>query len=269
MAVVTTEISDHIAVVTLNRPDARNSLDPELIVELAATWHRLAADDDVRVIVVTGALGTTFCSGFDLGTTIPLMTGGREPQNTFEQAVADDLGLLGVATLRDYDVGKPLVAAVNGHAIAGGMELMLGCDLRVVASGVRLGLSEVALGLIPAMGGTARLSRHLPRAIAMELLLGAKPMSSDELAAHGVINRLVDGADDVLSVALELAGTLAGNAPLALRAARDVIRASSDLSEADALALEAARSAELSRTEDAKEGPRAFMEKRPPHFTGR
>ena len=144
MAVVETEINDHVAVVTLNRPDARNALDPELIVGLAGTWETLAEDTAVRSIVVTGAEGTTFCSGFDLGTTIPIMTGARQPDNEFEQAVADDLGLLGRATLRDYDPGKPMVAAVNGHAIAGGMELMLACDLRVVASGVRLGLSEVA-----------------------------------------------------------------------------------------------------------------------------
>ena len=267
MAVVEVEINDHVAVVTLNRPEARNALNPELILGLAQTWGQLAADGDVRVVVVTGATGTTFCSGFDLGTTIPLMTGGRKPQNEFEEAVAADLGLLGVATLREFDLGKPTIAAVNGHAIAGGMELMLACDLRVVATGVRLGLSEVALGLIPAMGGTARLARHLPRAIAMELLLTAKPLSSDALAETGLINRLV-GAADVLPTALQLAGAIANNAPLAARAARAVLRQSSDLSEADALALESAESAKLAATEDAKEGPRAFLEKRTPVFRG-
>ena len=268
MTVLETTVEDHIAIVTLNRPDARNSLNPELIVALAATWQQLAEDDDVRAIVVTGAPGTTFCSGFDLGTTIPLMTGSRAPQDEHEEAIAADLGLLGVATLRDFDPGKPLIAAVNGHAIAGGMELMLSCDLRVVASGVRLGLSEVALGLIPAMGGTARLARHLPQAVAMELLLTAKPKPSDDLANTGLINRLVD-VSEVLPTALELAGTLAANAPLALQAARAVIKASADLSEADALAMESERSAELARTEDAREGPAAFMEKRTPVFQGR
>jgi len=268
MAVIETTIADHVAVVTLNRAEARNALNPQMIVDLAATWKTLAADANVRAIVVTGAEGTTFCSGFDLGTTIPIMTGSRAPENDYEQAIAQDLGLLGVATMRDYDPGKPVIAAVNGHAIAGGMELMLACDLRVVASGVRLGLSEVALGLIPAMGGTARLARHLPNAIAMELLLTAKPMMSDELATTGLINRLVDKAD-VLVVARELAATLAANAPLALTAARAVLKASADLSETDALALESERSATLATTEDAKEGPRAFMEKRPPVFHGR
>lgn len=268
MAVVGVETSDHIALVTLNRPEARNALNPELIVMLAQAWEQLAADDSVRAIIVTGAAGSTFCSGFDLGTTIPLITGAREPQNDFERAVLADRGLAGRATLRDLDLGKPTIAAVNGHAIAGGMELMLACDLRVVARGVRLGLSEVALGLIPAMGGTARLARHLPRAIAMELLLTAQPMSSDALAQSGLINRLV-AAEDVLGAAFELASRIAANAPLAARAARSVIRVAGDLSEADALALEAARSAELVMTEDAREGPRAFMAKRPAVFTGR
>lgn len=126
----------------------------------------------------------------------------------------------------------------------------------------------VALGLIPAMGGTARLSHHLPRALALELLLTAVPMSSDSLVHSGLINRLVPAAD-VLETALELASTIAANAPLAARAARAVIRAAEDLGEAEALALEAARSAELATTEDAREGPRAFLEKRPAVFTGR
>lgn len=268
MSVLLTSVEDHVATVTLDRPDARNALNPQLILALADTWASLAADDRVRVVVVTGAEGSTFCSGFDLATTIPLITGAREPIDDDERAVLDDPGVLGRATLRDADLGKPLIAAVNGHAIAGGMELMLACDLRVVAEGVRLGLSEVALGLIPAMGGTARLARHLPSAIAMELLLTGAPMSSDDLVVHGLINRLVPAAD-VLGAAHELAGRLAANAPLAVRAAREVIRRSGDLSEQDALDLEQTRSERLSRTEDAREGPRAFLEKRPPVFQGR
>ncbi|MDH3684558.1 MAG: enoyl-CoA hydratase-related protein [Acidimicrobiia bacterium] len=268
MTVVDTEIANHVALVTLQRPHARNALDPELIVALVATWEALAADDEVRVIVLTGAEGTTFCSGFDLVTTIPLITGAREPADEHEQAVVDDRGLLGRATLRDYDPGKPVIAAVNGHAIAGGMELMLAADLRVVATGVKLGLSEVALGLIPGMGGTARLGRHLPPAVALELLLTAKPMTSDDLAATGLINRL-EPVERVVAVAQGLAATIAANAPLAVRAARSVVRASADLSERDALALEEEQGAILSATEDAREGPRAFLERRPPVFTGR
>ena len=268
MSVVLVSKVDHVATVVLNRPDARNALNPELIVTLAATWDELAADGDVRAVVVTGAEGSTFCSGFDLGTTIPIMTGNRLPENGFEQAVADDPGLAARATLRGHDLGKPLIAAVNGHAIAGGFELMLACDLRVVARGVKLGLSEVALGLIPAMGGTARLANHLPSAVAMELLLMAKPVVSDSLESCGLFNRLVDAAD-VGPAATEIASVIAGNAPLAVAAARAVVRASSDLSENEALELEQAEADRLVATEDAKEGPAAFMQKRSPVFRGR
>ena len=267
MSVLEIAVDEHVATVTLNRPEARNALNPELIIALAETWDRLAADDDVRAIVVAAAEGSTFCSGFDLGTTIPIMTGAREPVDEHERRLAGDLSLMGRATLRDLDPGKPVIAAASGHAIAGGMELLLAADLRVVAEGVKLGLSEVGLGLIPAMGGTARLSRHLPRAVAMEMLLTAKPMLSDQLAATGMINRLVPAAE-VRAVARELAGVVATNAPLAVRAAREVILASADLSEAESLALEAERSAMLATTDDAREGPLAFMEKRTPVFRG-
>jgi len=268
MSVLECEMDNHIALVTLNRPESRNSLNPELIVRLAELWDGLGKDDAVRVVVLTGAEGSTFCSGFDLGTTIPMMTGTREPQNEFEQAVADDNALMHQATLRGYDVGKPVIAAVNGHAIAGGMELMLSCDLRVVAQGVKLGLSEVALGLIPGMGGTALLGRHVPSALAMELLLAAQPIVSDDLAESGLFNRLVPSTD-VLDAALDLAHVIASNAPLAVKAARSVVRASIDLEETAALALESHTGAALVDTEDAVEGPLAFMEKRAPVFRGR
>ena len=116
MSVLECEMRGQVALVTLNRPESRNSLNPELIVELAALWDGLGEDDDIRAVVLTGAEGSTFCAGFDLGTTIPMITGTREPQNEFEQAVADDSELLHRATLRGYDPGKPVIAAVNGHA---------------------------------------------------------------------------------------------------------------------------------------------------------
>lgn len=268
MPVVEVERADHVTVVRLNRPQARNAMNPELIVALADTWERLAGDDDVRVVVLTGAPSSTFCAGFDLGSFIPLMTGAREPVDEWDHRIAADPGLAGRATLRDLDLGKPLVVAANGHAIAGGMELLLAADLRVVADGARLGLSEVRLGLIPAMGGTARLARQLPPALASELLLTAAPITAAQALAAGLVNRVVP-ADEVLATALELAGAIAANAPLAVRAARAVIRAAGDLTESAALDLERRHSDTLARTADAVEGPRAFLEKRPPRFEGR
>ncbi len=268
MGVLEYQLDGHVGLLTLNRPEARNSLNPELIVGLAETWERVKEDPVVRVVVLTGADGSTFCSGFDLGTTIPLITGSREPQNQFEEAIAADREILRRATLVGHDIGKPIVAAVNGHAIAGGMELLLACDLRVVAQGVKLGLSEVALGLIPGMGGTALLRRHLPGALAMEMLLCAKPIISDDLANSGLFNRLVP-VSETLPTALEIAQTIASNAPLAVQSARQVVRKSSDLEESEALLLETEIGEVLAKTEDAVEGPLAFMEKRSAKFHGR
>ena len=268
MSVLEYTAENHVGLVTLNRHEARNSMNPELIVRLAELWTRLEEDESVRSVVLTGAGDSTFCSGFDLGTTIPVITGSRQPQDEFEEAIFEDRDLMRSATLTGFDLGKPVIAAVNGHAIAGGMELMLACDLRVVAKGVKLGLSEVALGLVPGMGGTALLQRHVPNALAMELLLCAQPILSDDIAPSGLFNRLVD-REAVLSESLTIAEVIASNAPLAVRAARNVVRRSIDLTESEALQLESEAGAQLSQTKDAIEGPLAFMEKRSPNFQGK
>ncbi len=268
MAVLEIEIIDSIAVVTLNRPEARNALNPELIVRLEACWQSLRDTVDVRAVVLTGAPCSSFCAGFDLAQSIPLFTGARPPADEWDEAVTADNKLAAKACLRDSDLGKPLIVAANGHAIAGGMELLRAGDLRVVASGAKLGLSEVKLGLIPAMGGTATLSRHMPRALAAEMLLTGDPISAERGLAAGFVNRVVD-VGEVLTTATAMARTIADNAPLAVAAARALLRTATDFSEADALAHEADASARLMQSEDAVEGPRAFLEKRPPVFTGR
>ncbi|MBT3535635.1 MAG: crotonase/enoyl-CoA hydratase family protein [Rhodospirillaceae bacterium] len=268
MAVLELEQRDGVALVRLNRPEARNALNPELIVALADCWARLQADDGVRVVVLTGAAGSTFCAGFDLTSYIPLLTGAREPADEWDRAVVAEPDLPARATLRETDIGKPLIVAANGHAIAGGMEMLLAGDLRVVAAGARLGLSEVKLGLIPAMGGTARLARLVSPALAAEMLLTGNPIAADGALAAGLVNYVVS-PDKVEEVAMELAATIAANAPLAVKAARNIMRQAADLSEAEALALEWAETQIIAKTEDAVEGPRALMEKRPPVFKGR
>jgi len=268
MPVLDLSVSDSVAVVTLNRPEARNSLSPELIVRLARSWQTIRDDSDIRSVVLTGAPGSTFCAGFDLAKTIPLFTGARQPADEWDEALLADLALAGKACLRGYDLGKPLVVAANGHAIAGGMELLLAGDLRVVANKALLGLSEVKIGLIPAMGGTATLIRHMPRALAAEMLLTGNPMSADRALAAGFVNRVLE-ADAVLTTATELARTIAANAPLAVQAARELLRTSFDRTEAEALEHETTLSLRLAKTADAIEGPRAFLEKRPPVFQGR
>ena len=268
MAVLDVEINDFIALVRLNRPEARNALDPELIVALARCWDRIRVDDDVRVALLTGAPGSTFCAGDDLARFIPLLTGARQPEDEWDHAVMDDPEFAARACLLDLDLGKPLIVAANGHAIAGGMGLLLASDLRVVAAGARLGLSEVRLGILPGMGGTARLARQIPPALASEMLLTGTPIDAAAALAAGLINYVVD-ADKVVDVAMDLAATIAANPPLAVRSARNVTRRTADLTEAKAITLETEELAFLATTEDAVEGPRAFMEKRPPMFKGR
>jgi enoyl-CoA hydratase len=268
MSVLGMNVSNSIAVVTLNRPEARNALSPELIVRLARSWQEIRDDSDVRAVVSTGAPGSTFCAGFDLARTIPLFTGARPPADEWDEALLSDRTLAGRACLRDYDLRKPLIVAANGHAIAGGMELLRAGDLRVVASKALLGLSEVKLGLIPAMGGTATLIRHMPRAVAAEMLLTGEVITADRALAVGFANRVVE-ADAVLVTATELARTIAANAPLAIAAARDLLRASFDQTEVEALESETTFSLRLAKTADAVEGPRAFLEKRAPVFKGR
>lgn len=270
MAILELEIADHIAVVRLNRPESRNALNPELIVRLAQAWDKIRADPEVRVVVLTGAQNSTFCAGFDLATFIPLMTGEREPEDEWDRTLTEAgvMELAGQATLRDTDLERPVVVAANGHAIAGGMEMLLAGDIRLVTPGARLGLSEVRLGLIPGMGGTARLARQIPSALAAEIVLTGNPISAERAFEAGLVNRVV-AVEQIQDAALEYAKTLANNAPLAVRAARDVLRRSVDISETQALDLERARLEELSATEDAIEGPRSFREKRAPVFKGR
>ncbi len=260
--------NEHIAVVTLNRPEARNALSPELLGQLTITWEQIKSDDTIRAVVLTGSEGTTFCAGFDLALSISLLNKTREPETVWDKALADDWTLAHRATLRGVDIEKPLIVAANGHAIAGGMELLLAGDLRVMAAGSKLGLSEVKLGLIPGMGGTATIRDKLSPALAAEVLLTSNPITAETAFAGGLLNRVVPN-EQVLDTAMTLAQEVAANPPLAVQAARHILRRSRDISEEESLALEAKLLDKLARTEDAIEGPRAFMEKRPAVFKGR
>ena len=267
MSVVQFEKQDHIALVTLNRPEARNALSPELAVRLSDLWNEIRDDDDVRVAVVTGT-GSAFCAGADLGQMIPLMSGARQPENEWDERMLANPKATSAALLRDYDVGKPVIAAINGHAIAGGMEMVQGTDIRVAATEARFGVQEVKWAIFPAGGSTVRLPTQLPFAKAMELLLTGDLISAQEALDLGFLNYVVQ-ADEVVAKAMEIAGKIAANGPIAVKAIRQSARACLGLQEADALKLESKLSAPVFQTEDAREGPRAFMEKRTPEYKGR
>ncbi len=258
----------HVAIVTLNRPDARNALTPEMLVRLAQAWRTVREEANIRVAVVTGAGDQAFCSGADLGRLIPLISGARAPEDEWDREVLEDREILGTALLRTFDAAKPVIAAINGHAIAGGMELAQGTDLRVAAEGAKLGVQEVKWAIFPGGGSTVRLPRQVPYARAMELLLTGELISAQEALDWGFLNRVVPQAD-VLPVAVDLAQRIAANGPIAVQAIRRSVRSCLGRPEDEAMDMESRFAAPVFRSEDAREGPRAFMEKRKPVFHGR
>ena len=257
-----------VALVTLNRPDKRNALSPEMIVRLVAFWDEVARDDDVRAVVVTGAGTQAFSSGGDLGTLIPLMMRTRAPEDEWEARFAADRKQLGRALLRSASFFKPVIAAINGHAHAGGAEFVLATDLRVMASTATLAVTEVRRGLIASGGSLVRMPRQVPWAHAMELLLLGEPIPAEKAMAMGLVNRVVP-PEQVLETALDLARRVSLGAPVALEKTKEVMVRTSGLPLQDAFAIETQCTKENAAMDDAKEGPRAFMEKRAPVFTGR
>ena len=257
-----------IAIVTLNRPEKRNALSPEIIVRLAQFWKEIADEHAIRVIVVTGAGDQAFSAGGDLGTLIPLMMRTRTPQDEWEERFAADRKQLGAALLRNASFFKPVIAAINGHALAGGAEFVLATDLRVMAASASIGVTEVRRGLIASGGSLVRMGRQVPWAQAMELLLLGEPVSAERALAMGLVNRVVP-PDQVLPVALDLARRVSLGAPVALEKTKEVMVRSSGRPLEEAFALETQCTKENAAMDDAKEGPRAFMEKRPPVYRGR
>jgi enoyl-CoA hydratase len=246
--------AERLAVIRLNRPEARNAVNPDLAAGLEAAVDRLEADDDLWVGILTGN-GPAFCAGADLKT---VAAGGV--------SIDTERGGFGGFVRRERT--KPIIAAIEGPAVAGGTELVLACDLVVAARTATFGLPEVKRSLVASAGGLARLPRAIPAAIAMELALTGDPLTADAAAHHGLVNRLVDTGAAVAE-ARRLAAAIVANAPLAVRATRRVLLASRLLPDDEAMAVAEAELAAIGRTEDFREGPRAFVEKRPPVWRGR
>lgn len=268
MSAVIYEKQGHIGIVTINRPDARNAISPEVGCRLVRTWEEIHDDDSIRVAVVTGAGTEAFCAGADLARLIPLFTGVRQPEDEWDRTMVENPMNMTIALLRDYDIGKPLVAAINGSAIAGGMEVALAADLRVAARHAKFGLQEVKWAVFPAGGSTVRLPRQMPYAHAMELLLTGELIDAERAYELGLLNRLV-AAEAVFDTAMELAEKIAANGPIAVREVRRSVRYAIGRPEQEGLQREAELAQRVFATRDAQEGPRAFIEKRKPRFEGR
>ena len=212
MSQILIEQQGGIAIVTLNRPEKRNALSPEMLVRLAQFWSDIADDHSVRVVVVTGAGNQAFSSGGDMGSLIPLMMRTREPQGEWEERFAADRKQLGAALLRNATFFKPVIAAINGHAHAGGAEFVMSTDLRVMSSEATLAVTEVRRGLIASGGSLVRMARQVPWAHAMELLLLGEPITAQQALAMGLVNRVV-APDQVMATALDLARRVSLGAP--------------------------------------------------------
>jgi enoyl-CoA hydratase len=268
MAVVEFEVEDHIARLTINRPKARNAMSPEVMVRLHDAWQEVRDSEAIRVAVLTGTGDKAFCSGADLALTAPLVTGARQVEDEWDERLLQILGSDEGLFLINRDTVKPVIAAINGHAIAGGMELVFGCDIRVTVPDAKFGLQEVKWGLFPAGASTVRLPRQIPHAVAMELLLTGDLITAQKAHALGFVNHVVD-ASELLPAALTIARKIADNGPLAVRAIRRSARDCAGQTETQALETEAELAKSVVDSEDAREGPRAFMEKRKPVFRGR
>ena len=262
------EKRDGIARLTLNRPDKRNAMDPEAMVRLADAWKDFAADDEMRVAIVTGAGDKAFSAGADLARMAPLLTGDREPEDEWDRRMLEEKGLTGVSFLRGIEIYKPIIAAVNGMCVGGGAELMLGTDIRIAADHARFGLAEVKLALIPGGGGPVRLPRQIPLCKAMEMLLVGDLIDAAEAHRIGLVNSVVP-ADELMSTAETLAQKIVENGPVAVRKIKETILRSLSVSLEEGFAIMDESADVVMATEDAREGPRAFTEKRPPRYVGR
>ena len=252
------EVKDRIAYITFNRPEAMNAMDPEVYSLLSEAWIDVRDNPDIWVAIITGAGEKAFTAGADLKTAIPQ-----------EREKADFwLTQKGMILNRGLEVWKPIIAAVNGYCLAGGMTLLFATDIRIAAEHAVFEISEVKRGILPGNGGTQRALKQLPYAIAMEMLLLGRRITAQEALTYGLINKIVP-MKDLLTTAEEYAHKLCENGPLSLRAIKELAIRSQSLPLEDGIRLETAFQEYLRTTEDAKEGPRAFAEKRKPEYKGR
>ena len=249
-----------ILTLTMNRPDARNALSAEMLARLVDAWHLIDEDDSIRVGILTGG-PDVFCAGADLKT---MFTPGTDE---WSQRFHADPELAWKGLLRNYRLTKPLIAAVEGYAVAGGTEILQGTDIRVAGEGAQFGLAEVKRGLFPLGGSTVRLRRQVPYAWAMDILLTGRFVPAEEALQMGLINKIVPKGE-ALKAAREYADMIAENAPLSVKAIKRSVTETEGLPETEALNVEFNIGFPVFQTADAREGAKAFAEKRKPEYKG-
>ena len=255
------EVSGHVALITLNRPAKRNAITAEMGDRLVDILERVRRDDAIRAAILTGA-GGAFSAGADLK---QRASGGGARAEDKAAAAVVDAGL--TPKWSTMHVEKPLIAAIDGYCLAGGLELALACDIRICTPAAQFGLPEIARGFFAGGGGPQRLMRAIPQSQAMEIILTGDRIDAETAARAGLVSRVVE-AEDLLPTARALADRIAGHAPLAVKAAKEAATAALDQPLDQALRLGGALRWIIGQTEDAKEGPRAFAEKRAPTYRG-
>jgi enoyl-CoA hydratase len=250
---------DRIAVVTINRPDKFNALNDEVVAEIGAAMDELAAEDDVHAIILTGAGEKSFVSGADIG----MLQALKSPTD----AVANS-GRGQAVTLKIERLPKPVIAAINGYALGGGLELAMACDIRLAADTAKMGQPEIGLGLIPGYGGTQRLPRLVGKGMAKLMIFTGDMIDAEEALRIGLVQRVVPGAE-LLTKAKALATKLAEKAPLTMAACKRAINLGLEVDLERGLSIESLEFGVVSATEDYQEGTTAFLEKRKPVFKGK
>lgn len=253
------DTKDHLAYVTINRPERRNAVDPATSAELKDAFEAFKADDNLWAAVLTGAGEDAFCAGADLVAMAQSLSGG-----------GGDAGVMNApfgGITRGFECWKPIIAAIHGYCLAGGLEIALSCDIRIAADNSQFGLPEPKRAIIPGATGTQRLPRAVPRAFAMELLLTGDRYDAETALRFGLVSRVVPRAD-LKDTVDKVAASILENGPLAVRAIKESAVRGMEMKFEDGLALEAQLAGKIFRTKDALEGPTAFSQKRKPSYKG-
>jgi enoyl-CoA hydratase len=266
-AALLVERDDHVVTLTMNRPGVKNSINMEMLCRLADAWEMIDSDPDVRVAILNGA-GDDFCAGADLDKLVSRSLAQLPPEDDFERRCREDPNVIFQGLLRSRQLTKPLIAAIEGYCVAGGTEILQSTDIRVAGEGAVFGVTEVKWALFPQGGSTIRLRRQIPYTKAMEMLLTGDMYPAQEALSFGLIGRVVPKGE-ALAHAKTIAQKIASNGPVAVQKIKESVIATECLAEKDALDVEFKIGMQVYATEDAREGPKAFKEKRTPVYKGR